>query len=68
MPWLSVLDNVRLVLDDSPESTARARELLAAMELGDVLDAYPISTVRRHAAAGGAGARVHHPAAPAADG
>lgn len=41
MPWLSVLDNVRLVLDDSPESTARARELLAAMELGDVLDAYP---------------------------
>ena len=41
MPWLSVLDNVRLVLDQSPASDARARELLTAMELGDVLKAYP---------------------------
>jgi len=41
MPWLSVLDNVLLVLDPSPASAARARELLQAMELGDVLDAFP---------------------------
>jgi NitT/TauT family transport system ATP-binding protein len=41
MPWLSVLDNVLLVLDKTPESEARARELLGAMELGDVLNAYP---------------------------
>jgi NitT/TauT family transport system ATP-binding protein len=41
MPWLTVLDNVRLVLDNDPAATARARELLTAMELGEVLDAYP---------------------------
>jgi ABC-type nitrate/sulfonate/bicarbonate transport system ATPase subunit len=41
MPWLSVLDNVRLVLDGSPAEEARARQLLAAMELSDVLAAYP---------------------------
>jgi NitT/TauT family transport system ATP-binding protein len=44
MPWLTVLDNVRLVLDDrlpADAADARARELLTAMELGDVLDAYP---------------------------
>ncbi|HEY5762660.1 MAG TPA: ABC transporter ATP-binding protein [Rhodocyclaceae bacterium] len=44
MPWLTVLDNVRLVLDErleAPAADARARELLAAMELDDVLDAYP---------------------------
>ncbi|NNG05897.1 MAG: ABC transporter ATP-binding protein [Inquilinus sp.] len=39
MPWLTVLDNVRLVLDD--ETDAAARRLLVEMELGDVLDAYP---------------------------
>jgi ABC-type nitrate/sulfonate/bicarbonate transport system ATPase subunit len=41
MPWLSVLDNVRLVLGGTPADEARARELLAAMELSDVLAAYP---------------------------
>ena len=41
MPWLSVLDNVRLVLPKDSEAEARARELLIAMELGEVLGAYP---------------------------
>lgn len=44
MPWLTVLQNVRLVLDGKlapEEAEGRARELLVAMELGDVLDAYP---------------------------
>ena len=41
MPWLSVLDNVRLVLGRSAAEERRARDLLAAMELSDVLDAYP---------------------------
>lgn len=41
MPWLSVLDNVLLVAGKDPAAPARARELLAAMELGDVLHAYP---------------------------
>jgi ABC-type nitrate/sulfonate/bicarbonate transport system ATPase subunit len=44
MPWLTVLQNVCLVLDGKvarDEAERRARELLAAMELGDVLDAYP---------------------------
>lgn len=41
MPWLTVLDNVRLVLDNSPEAHERARNLLTAMELGDVLQAFP---------------------------
>lgn len=52
MPWLSVLDNVLLVARDADEAgpsagrsragtRERAIELLRAMELGDVLDAYP---------------------------
>lgn len=41
MPWLSVLDNVLLVLGKTPAEHARAEELLLAMELGDVLAAYP---------------------------
>lgn len=41
MPWLTVLDNVLLVTDASPAAQRRARELLAAMGLADVLDAYP---------------------------
>lgn len=43
MPWLSVLDNVLLVAGDDPEAPARARALLRAMELGEVLDAWPSS-------------------------
>ena len=43
MPWMSVLDNVLLVVPDGVRAQARPRalELLRAMELGDVLDAYP---------------------------
>ncbi len=41
MPWLTVLDNVLLVAGGAPGARSRARELLQAMELGDVLDAYP---------------------------
>jgi len=41
MPWLTVLGNVLLVTDASPAAQRRARELLAAMGLADVLDAYP---------------------------
>ncbi|MHB1373562.1 MAG: ABC transporter ATP-binding protein [Thauera sp.] len=43
MPWLSVLDNVLLVAraGDSARQRERAIALLRAMELGDVLDAYP---------------------------
>lgn len=39
MPWLTVLDNVRLVLPGDDER--RARELLEAVGLGEVLHAYP---------------------------
>ncbi|MBI1907632.1 MAG: ABC transporter ATP-binding protein [Rhodocyclales bacterium] len=41
MPWLSVLDNVLLVGDCTAATRRRARELLVAMELGEVLDAFP---------------------------
>lgn len=41
MPWLTVLDNVLLVSDGTAAAAARARELLHAMELGDVVDAFP---------------------------
>ncbi|MFP5400802.1 MAG: ABC transporter ATP-binding protein [Gammaproteobacteria bacterium] len=43
MPWMSVLDNVLLVAraGDAARQRERAIALLRAMELGDVLDAYP---------------------------
>jgi NitT/TauT family transport system ATP-binding protein len=41
MPWLTVLDNVSLVAGRSAEKQLRASELLTAMELGEVLHAYP---------------------------
>lgn len=41
MPWLTVLENVLLVAGDGAAAYARARALLDAMALGDVLDAYP---------------------------
>ena len=41
MPWLSVLENVTLVLPNHLEATTRAHELLNAMGLNDVLHAYP---------------------------
>ena len=40
MPWLTVLENVRLVTNSRADSD-RARELLVQMGLADVLDAYP---------------------------
>lgn len=40
LPWLTVLDNVRLVATGSG-ADRRARALLEAMELADVLHAYP---------------------------
>ncbi|MDX9886261.1 ABC transporter ATP-binding protein [Thauera sp.] len=44
MPWMSVLDNVLLVAragGDAARQRERGIALLRAMELGDVLDAYP---------------------------
>lgn len=41
MPWLSVLENVMLVLPGTASDEYRARQLLEAMELSDVLSAYP---------------------------
>ena len=41
MPWLTVLENVTLVLENDPQAQRKAGEILTAMELGDVLDAYP---------------------------
>jgi ABC-type nitrate/sulfonate/bicarbonate transport system ATPase subunit len=41
MPWLTVLDNVRLVLPAGPESAAEARRLLADLDVADVADAFP---------------------------
>ena len=40
MPWLTVLENVRLVAQ-SPAEAESARELLVQMGQADVLDAYP---------------------------
>ncbi len=41
MPWLTVLENVTLVAAPSPEAGRRARELLVAMGLGEVMEAFP---------------------------
>lgn len=41
MPWLTVLDNVCLVLGDAPDRRLRAREWLACVGLGDWLQAWP---------------------------
>ncbi len=41
MPWLSVLDNVRLVLNDDEESLRRARKLLESVGLSEFLNAFP---------------------------
>ncbi len=45
MPWLTVLENVRLVTDDSENGengdADLARRLLGEMDLGDVMDAFP---------------------------
>jgi NitT/TauT family transport system ATP-binding protein len=41
MPWLTVLDNVRLVLGRDPESTARARKLVRDVGLDAVEGVFP---------------------------
>lgn len=41
MPWLTVLENVLLVLDDSSPARARADALLNEMGLGDFFHAFP---------------------------
>jgi NitT/TauT family transport system ATP-binding protein len=41
MPWLTVLDNLRLVLDGEPDAADRARRLLAEMGLEGVEDLFP---------------------------
>ncbi len=41
MPWLSVLDNVRLVLSENDDDRERARKLLDAVGLSEFLYAFP---------------------------
>lgn len=41
LPWASVRDNVRIVLDPAEAADGRAERLLEQMELGDALDEYP---------------------------
>lgn len=41
MPWLSVLDNVRLVLGDGSEDREQARKLLNAVGLAEFMDTFP---------------------------
>ena len=41
MPWLSALDNVRLVLGEQADRTARARRLLGEVELHGFEQAFP---------------------------
>ena len=41
MPWLTVLDNVLLVLEQTPEMTERARALLADVGLQEFENAFP---------------------------
>ncbi len=41
LPWRTVRDNVRIVLDPAAAASGRAEQLLREMELGDNLDAYP---------------------------
>lgn len=41
MPWLSVVDNVRLVMDSAGVDNGLAEHLLEEMQLEDVMDAFP---------------------------
>lgn len=41
LPWATVRDNVRIVLDPAEAADGRAEELLEQMELGDALDEFP---------------------------
>ncbi len=53
MPWLTVLDNVRLVLDGPAARDGRAEALVREVGMGDAMDAYPgsLSTGMRRRAA-----------------
>lgn len=42
MPWLTVEDNVRLVLNGEPDGTERARALIREVELGGSEQAFPV--------------------------
>jgi NitT/TauT family transport system ATP-binding protein len=41
MPWLNARDNVRLALERTPNSAARADKMLQDMQLGAFIDAFP---------------------------
>lgn len=41
MPWLSVINNIRLVMKEKEIISGSAEKLLADMKLGDVADAFP---------------------------
>lgn len=41
LPWCTALENVNLVLGDTPATKAQARQSLEALGLGDALDKYP---------------------------
>jgi len=41
LPWLTVRENVRVVLDEEVAASGRAEQLLTEMELGDSLDVFP---------------------------
>ena len=41
LPWLSVLENVQLVLDDTPENSGKAEGLLKQMDLAESLNEFP---------------------------
>jgi NitT/TauT family transport system ATP-binding protein len=41
MPWLTILDNLRLVLGRDPAATAHARRLLSDVGLEEAADTYP---------------------------
>lgn len=41
LPWLSVRENVDIVLDDAARAEGRGEELLRRMDLGGFLEAYP---------------------------
>ena len=41
MPWLTARENVRLAIDPAPRGPGRAEDMLAEMQLGAFLDAFP---------------------------
>ncbi len=41
LPWQTALENVNLVLGDTPKTLERAKKWLEAVELADALDKYP---------------------------